>query len=649
MTRLTLLLALFLMWGIVTGVTPQGKGARALQDSDKAISDPFVIKPYLQRMTQDGVTVLWETTEGATSVVDYGAARIGDNTPHLCQHIDTTDCRNVHAVRLSGLEPETAYFYRVRCTTASGREFETDIRTFKTAVRVDSPFLFAAFSDSQDNPEIWERVTRHAYNERPDFGIHAGDLVGVGAKKSDWTDEFFPPACDFMSRIPLFTILGNHEGDAPYYYEYFDNPSPEYCYTFDYGNARFFMLDSCRPVTKGSPQYDWLAYELSQSDKTWNFVVHHHPPYTSDEDDYGDTRVALADEGDPDVRPLIELYERFNVDIVFYGHIHDYERSWPIRENRVDTDRGVLYLQIGGAGGDLENYAPTRRWHMAKVRRCHHFCLVRVAGRQLSLQAFDDQWHLFDHYEITKPLRALNSSMFANLIPPPPPRIVPDPAVAIGEVTVEIQATPRDQGQIYYTLDGTVPTTSSLHYSGPFVVSGGTQVSTRVIPQSGSASNLVTATFRDAVPVPAVQKSDTHAGLQLTYYEGDWQSIEAMLESPALDKRSADEPAISGLTAREHGWGATFEGYLQIPVSGIWRFATLSDDGSMLLLDQQLIVANDGSHSSRLREGVVALEAGLHRFALHYFQDHGDAELKVFWQGPESNREPIPASAYRCE
>ncbi len=133
----------------------------------------------------------------------------------------------------------------------------------------------------------------------------------------------------------------------------------------------------------------------------------------------------------------------------------------------------MLYLQIGGAGGSLENYAPTRRWHMAKVRRCHHFCLVRVAGHQHSLQAFDDQWHLFDHYEITKPRRALNSSVFAELIRPPAPRIVPDPAVAIGEVAVEIHATPRDQERIYDALDGADPTASSPHYTGPFVVRGG--------------------------------------------------------------------------------------------------------------------------------------------------------------------------------
>ena len=624
----------------------QRENANSSQSDDETVHVTFVVKPYLQRMNQDGVSILWETGEPVTSIVEYGAARIGDKQPNLEQHVETTEAKTLHSVRLGELSAETAYFYRVRCRAANGAELDSEIRTFKTAVKNESPFVFAAFSDSQDNPPVWERITRHAYNERPDFGIHAGDLVGVGAKKSDWTDEFFPPAQDFMSRVPMFTILGNHEGDAPFYYDYFDNAAPEYYYTFDYGNARFFMLDSCRPLTPGSAQYDWLAYELSHSDKTWNFVVHHHPPYTSDEDDYGDSTSALAEEGDPDVRPLIELYERFNVDIVFYGHIHDYERSWPIRAGQVDPERGVLYLQIGGSGGGLENYAPTRRWHMAKVRRCHHFCMIRVAGRSLSLQAFDDDWRMFDQYEINKPQRELNATVFRDLVAPPVPRISPDPAVAIGDTTVEICATMRDQGRIHFTVDGSLPTAASSVYAGPFCVPGGTCVSARVIPPTGPASGVASVNYRDSSPLPAVQRTRTSPGLRCIRYEGSWESIAAMLASPAKEPVTVSTPTLQGLSEREEAWGATFDGYLDIPTSGVWRLATLSDDGTQLFLDEQLIVDNDGSHAARLREGAVALEAGLHHFRLHFFQYHGAAELQLFWQAPGNDREPIPTTAF---
>ncbi len=649
MSRLTALLVTFMMWGVIAGAMQQRAATSSFTGDEGTVQVTFLVKPYLQRVTQDGVTILWETAEPAVSIVEYGAARIGDEQPNLGELVETSEAKTLHMVRLGGLAAETAYFYRVRCRAANGAEVSSEIRAFKTAVRDESPFVFAAFSDSQDNPPVWERITRHAYNERPDFAIHAGDLVGVGAKKSDWTAEFFPPAQDFMSRVPMFTILGNHEGDAPFYYDYFDNPAPEYYYTFDYGNARFFMLDSCRPVTPGSPQYNWLAYELSHSDKTWNFVVHHHPPYTSDEDDYGDSKVALAEEGDSDVRPLIELYERFNVDIVFYGHIHDYERSWPIRANQVDPERGVLYLQIGGSGGGLENYAPTRRWHMAKVRRCHHFCMIRVAGRSLSLQAFDDEWRLFDQYEINKPARPANATLFRDLVPPPVPRISPDPAVSIGNVTVEMCATPRNQGRIHYTVDGSLPTAASPVYTGPVSVPGGTCVSARVIPPSGPASEVAAVSYRDASPLPAVQKPRTSQGLRCIRYDGSWESTEAMLGSPAKEPVPVSSPALQGLTEREEAWGATFDGYLDIPTTGVWRFATLSDDGTRLFLDRQLVVDNDGSHAARMREGAVALEAGLHHFLLHYFQDHGGAELQVYWQGPESDRELIPTTAFWSE
>lgn len=119
-----------------------------------------------------------------------------------------------------------------------------------------------------------------------------------------------------------------------------------------------------------------------------------------------------------------------------------------------------------------------------------------------------------------------------------------------------------------------------------------------------------------------------------------------MLASPAKEPVTVSTPTLQGLSEREEAWGATFDGYLDIPTSGVWRLATLSDDGTQLFLDEQLIVDNDGSHAARLREGAVALEAGLHHFRLHFFQYHGAAELQLFWQAPGNDREPIPTTAF---
>ena len=352
--------------------------------------------PYLQYATKTGITILWETTEKATSLVEYG-----EETPLASRVAGAEDCE-MHEVRIEGLKPQTNYFYRVISKTAAGGESVSDVYSFQTAVEERTAYAFGVVSDTQTNPPIWGKISKLVFAERPNFVIHSGDIVGEGPKKEQWTDEFLRPAHGLMSRVPIFAILGNHDQDHANYYRYICNPAPEYRYTFTYGNAQFFLLDTKREVGPGSEQHEWLDRELARSKAMWKFAVHHHPPYSSDENDYGDTWKGKSPRGDLKLRPLVALYEKHGLDICFFGHIHDYERTWPIRENRTDPTRGVIYVQAGGAGGGLENYAPTRSWFTAKVHRDHHFVIVSVCGKTLQLQAIDQNGVLFDQVLLNK-------------------------------------------------------------------------------------------------------------------------------------------------------------------------------------------------------------------------------------------------------
>lgn len=162
------------------------------------------------------------------------------------------------------------------------------------------------------------------------------------------------------------------------------------------------MIDTKRSVEPGSDQHRWLERELAKSKATWKFAVHHFAPYSSDENDYGDTWKEQSARGDLGLRPLVRLYEKHGLDICFFGHIHDYERTWPIRGDKIDPKHGVVYVQMGGSGGGLENHAPTRSWFTAKVHRDHHFPIVNVCGKTLQLQAIDQNGVLFDQMTLQK-------------------------------------------------------------------------------------------------------------------------------------------------------------------------------------------------------------------------------------------------------
>jgi len=355
----------------------------------------IIAGPYLQQLGTNSVHILFETQGKSTAKILFG-----EKDP-LDQEINLTEAKVFHEALLSGLNPNTCYFYKIVAENDKKIKSISSLYSFQTAPADQRPIGFGFVSDTQNNPKVWGQIAELIFAERPDFVIHSGDIVGDGRKKHEWTDEFLKPGHVLMSRINMYAVLGNHENDADYYYQYISNPEPEYYYTFSYGNAQFFMLDSDRNVKKGSEQYQWLENQLKESTKTWKFVAHHHPPYTSDEDDYGDTWKSTSRRGEKDLEDLPALYEKYNVDIVFFGHIHDYERTWPIRDGKVQ-DGGVIYLQGGGGGGGLENYAPTRSWFTAKVHRDHHFVYVTINDDFLQLQAIDWNGVLFDQASVQK-------------------------------------------------------------------------------------------------------------------------------------------------------------------------------------------------------------------------------------------------------
>ena len=198
-------------------------------------------------------------------------------------------------------------------------------------------------------------------------------------------------------------MLGNHEQNAQNYFDYVSLPDPEFYYTYTFGNTQFFMIDSNRKVDPQSDQYRWLDKELSRSKATWKFVCHHHPPFSSDENDYGDLwKTNRGTRGDTRVRQLVDLYERHRVDFVWNGHIHSYERTWPLRSGRAVNNDGPIYMITGGGGGSLETPGPIRPFYQNTVRRGHHYAMVRINGSRLEIQAYDIENRLFDTITISK-------------------------------------------------------------------------------------------------------------------------------------------------------------------------------------------------------------------------------------------------------
>lgn len=368
----------------------------------------FTAGPMLHMATQNSMNLSVETDRDVTVEVAYGTS-----LDAMRSRLAVDEPGTIHRVTLTGLQPQTPYFYRVTATDRSAATIDSGVLTFKTAVADDAAYTFTVLGDSEARPHVNFAMSRLVWDTRPDFVMITGDLTDGGKQPSkyEWNLEYFHGMGPLLSRIPSFAVPGNGESDLYWYNRYHRYPGNEAdpkrgYYAFRYGNAEFFMVDSNQrgdgSLAPGGEQFRWLDESLAASQARWKFVAHHHPTYSSDENDYGNTWTGPSTLSDPEMMHLPALYEKHGVDLVFYGHLHSYERSWPIRDGAVSDVGGVRYVQTGGAGGNLEDFAPGRTWFKGSSMTGHHFCQVDVHAGTLIFRMFDAQGDLRDTFTLHK-------------------------------------------------------------------------------------------------------------------------------------------------------------------------------------------------------------------------------------------------------
>lgn len=164
--------------------------------------------------------------------------------------------------------------------------------------------------------------------------------------------------------------------------------------------------------------------------------------------------------------------------------------------------------------------------------------------------------------------------------------------------------------------------------------------------QPGEAISLASYLLRD-------QYSDKEkapgAGLDFAFYLGNYQTM------PDFDKlKPVREGSVKGFDLDaaitpprgrkpNSNFAVRFQGLIDIPEDGNYRFWTISDDGSILRIDGKIVVNNDGQHPPEEKTGQVNLKKGRHPIELGFTQGGGGFELSVLWQPPGAKaRGPIP-------
>jgi predicted phosphodiesterase len=266
---------------------------------------------------------------------------------------------------------------------------------FHTAPGGFKPFRFVAYGDTRSNPAIHGRVANRILSENPALVIHTGDLITAGCRYDMWGREFFEPAKNLMKSVPVYPCLGNHEGNSHWYFDFFSLPGNERWYSFDYSNAHFIFLDSYSDFRPGSLQNDWLKEDLKSNAAKWTFVCFHAPPYTSGPHGAVDERGMKKEKEMRNAQTyLVPLFEEYEVDMVFNGHDHQYERS---------RKKGVYYIVAGGGGAPLYGVDSRTPNQYSQIRKSvYHYCVLDVGRHTLDFNVKDTEGNIVDHVRIDK-------------------------------------------------------------------------------------------------------------------------------------------------------------------------------------------------------------------------------------------------------
>lgn len=283
------------------------------------------IYPYLMAVDTTSITIMWRTSVAGTSQVDYGL------TDSYGTASSSSASVNMHEIVLTGLTENTTYHYK----TTTGGDESADY-TFKTAPSSGS-FTFMIYGDSRSRPAQHTDVITSTLNHNPaTFFINVGDMVDLSDDYADWETELFTPLQSYVQNNVLFPTKGNHDVTGTAFEDYLAVPSggTDSYYSFDYGDAHFTIIDNNISTAVGSAQHTWISNDLASTNKKWKIVAMHSEVYVSRSSSWSDTSKAN----------LEPLFKQYDVDMVFSGHFHAYERSWK---------DDVLYFVTGGGGAYL--------------------------------------------------------------------------------------------------------------------------------------------------------------------------------------------------------------------------------------------------------------------------------------------------------
>lgn len=464
-----------------------------LSISKQAISQQLLVPPYLQpgnnsTLVKEEKILIWQTDSVPTTYkVEYTLGKFKEGVkPKLAKVFLTKLFLNnkntiLYRARLPKLKFDELYSYRVSSTHELISENSFNSRSKKPMTR------FVVFGDCGQGTSNQAQIAYQVYQQKPQFVLVTGDNVYTSGLEREYRKNFFPyyvtkeanpeKGAPLMNTLPFYMLVGNHDvrgadldkypdGLAYFYYNdlplnapvpkltvtatgnpervkaFTQNAKPRFPgmtnFSYDYGNVHIACLDANLYINPLDPALvEWLRNDLGSSKADWKIVAYHHPGFNSSKAHYNDQQMRL----------LSRLLEELKVDLVLTGHVHNYQRSKPLKfapktnedgtqyilspDGRIDgvftldeqfdgltstKPNGIIYI-VTGAGGaalydkgltnnpDLWKHDPPENWVPFTVKMIsdqHSFTLIETTRAQLNLKQLDVNGAVLDEITITR-------------------------------------------------------------------------------------------------------------------------------------------------------------------------------------------------------------------------------------------------------
>jgi predicted MPP superfamily phosphohydrolase len=259
-----------------------------------------------------------------------------------------------------------------------------------------------------------EKTVNNAKSMNPQLLLALGDY-SYEKTSTCWIDLIKP--VDSITKINF----GNHEGSDSLINSYLNHfgLSKQY-YSFDIKNVHVLTMATEEKFDTNSEQYNFVVNDLRKAannpDIKWIIVTMHYPFYSSP-----NTCKESDCAGNEESRDLFHpLFDKYGVDLVLQGHVHNYQRSFPLKFNQESSSKplvasnskadyenpnGVIFAIVGTGGVNLHGLSDSAPFMAYQQDSKFGILDMHISDNKLDAKFVTNDGATLDHFSISKTVK----------------------------------------------------------------------------------------------------------------------------------------------------------------------------------------------------------------------------------------------------